>query len=63
MIMSCSNDQSIKVWKSDLTPVCNYKNQHASFIYSFACMHDNSSVKQSWANLSSEKAIGNSTEK
>ena len=55
MIITCSNDQSIKVWNSDLSPVSNFENTHASFIYSFGIVHDFSSIKQGFKNKISGK--------
>ena len=50
LIVTCSNDQSIKVWNSDLSPVNSFENTHASFIYSMGLIHDLPSLKQSFVN-------------
>lgn len=50
LIITCSNDQSIKVWNSDLSPANNFENTHASFIYSFGLIHGNPSSKQAFQN-------------
>lgn len=55
LVVTCSNDQSIKIWNSDLSPVNSFENCHASFIYSMGLVHDLSSLKQSFKNKKSGK--------
>jgi hypothetical protein len=48
--VTCSNDQSIKLWNSDLSPANNFENTHASFIYSFGIIHETPSLRQAFEN-------------
>lgn len=55
LIITCSNDQSIRVWNSDLSPANTFENMHASFIYSFGIVHDFPSIKQAHQNNINKK--------